>query len=164
MNKLQHHWDKQKIVGLDGIFLYNGKVQNIHIDSIYDERAISSYRKIYKISLGERTDLSKLENKNNNDIWSSFDIFGEIKQDDNSRFLYGEGEMGNEGFILKIDPSGRIIWSLYSTASNPFVNSKILNNNMIGFISSFNFILTLKENEGDFPKFNILNPDFDYYE
>lgn len=41
---------------------------------------------------------------------------------------------------------------------------KILNNNMIGFISSFNFILTLKENEGDFPKFNILNPDFDYYE
>ncbi|MDR2950594.1 MAG: hypothetical protein LBV71_15510, partial [Prevotella sp.] len=145
MNKLQYHWDKQEIVGLDGIFFNSGKVQNMYIDSIHDERAISSYKKIYNISLNEMTDLSNLEEKYNDDIWSSFDIFGEIKQDDNSRFLYGEGEMGNEGFILKIDSFGKIIWSLYSTSSNPFINSKFLTNNSIGFFSSFNFILKLEE-------------------
>lgn len=161
MNILQEHWNRRKIAGLDGIFSYTGEVKSLYIESSRNIHAVTSFGKVYKLIIEGEIGLNNLIEKYSNDIWSSFDILGELKLDNGNRFVYGEGEMGNEGFIVKLDSLGQILWSLYSTTSNPFINSCILENGIIGFLSSFNFILTLSENEDGFPKFNILNPDFD---
>lgn len=161
MNILQEYWNKQKIAGLDGIFYNTGEVKSVYIESARNIQAVTSFGKVYKLVLEGETELNNLIEKYSNDIWSSFDILGELKLDNGNRFVYGEGEMGNEGFIVKLDSQGQILWSFYSTTSNPFINSCMLDHGIIGFLSSFNFILTLRENEDGLPQISILNPNID---
>ena len=37
----------------------------------------------------------------------------------NNTIVFGDGEMGNEGFIALIDKDNNLIWSIFFTFSNP---------------------------------------------
>lgn len=158
---IQEHWNKQEIVGLDGLFHNTGKVHNLYIESKRNTQAITTYGKVYDLLFQSETTIDKLIEQHSDNIWVSFDVFGKLLLDNGNHYLYGEGGMGNEGFIIKLDSSGQVLWTFFSTTSNPFVNSKVLDKNLFGFVSTHGFILVVDDSNEDSPKFNIINPDFE---
>ena len=161
MNILQEHWNKQEIVGIDGLFYNTGKVNALCIESELNPQAITTYGKVYDLQCDGETTIDKLIKRYTNDIWVEFEIAGKLVSDNGNCFLYGEGAMGNEGYITKLDSFGQVLWTFFSTTSNPFVDSKMLDKNLFGFLSTHEFILTVDDSCEDSPKFNIINPDFE---
>lgn len=161
MNILQEHWNKQEIVGLDGLFYNTGKVHNLDIESKRNSQAITTYGKIYDLQYDGETTIDKLIERYTDDIWVEFEVAGKLVLDNGNCFLYGEGAMGNEGYITKLDSFGQVLWTFFSTTSNPFVDNKVLDKKLFGFVSTHKFILVVDDSNEDSPKFNIINPDFE---
>lgn len=161
MNILQEHWNKQEIVGLDGLFYNTGKVHNLYIESKRNTQAITTYGSVYDLLYDGETTIDKLIERYTDDIWVEFEVAGKLVLDNGNSFLYGEGAMGNEGHITKFNPFGQVLWTFFSTASNPFTNNKVLDKNLFGFVSTHGFILVVDDSNEDSPKFNIINPDFE---
>jgi len=161
MNILQEHWNKQEIVGIDGLFYNTGKLNTLRIESMRNAQAVTTYGKVYNLRFENETTIDKLIERYTDDLWVLFDVAGKLVLDNGYCFLYGEGGMGNEGYITKLDSFGQVLWTFFSTTSNPFVDSKILGKNLFGFVSTHEFILTVDDSNEDFPKFDIINPDFE---
>lgn len=83
-------------------------------------------------------------------------INDQIVIEDKYIFVCGEGEMGNEGFIVKLDTEGNILWSLYSTTSNPF-HQITVSNGQLQFISTANFAVVIDLSTDKISINNILN-------
>ena len=144
MEIIQSSWAEQLLVGIDSIVLNDGTVYTIEIDSAKDIRANETFNRVYTFRVSEKTSLDALL-KDDPDIWSEFQTYGEFKGIDNSKVLFGEGEMGNEGFVVKLDADNNLEWSLYSTESNPFIESR-REDDGVHIFSSHGFSLVLNEN------------------
>jgi hypothetical protein len=81
---------------------------------------------------------TKIENleKYNNDLWTQFDVFTNKVETDNGDIIFGgEGEMGNEGFVVCTNKNNEFIWSLFFLNSNPFYKIELINNEVHAFSS-----------------------------
>ncbi len=144
-NKIQDKWNDSSILGMDSIVLKNGLVYLIDIIYSQDDRAKKTFNKLYQLEIGAKTSLDELL-ENDPDVWSEIQINGELELHDNSKILFGEGEMGNEGFIVKTDAENNIEWSFFSTQSNPFINATIVNED-VHIFSSHGFHMILNKDD-----------------
>lgn len=120
-------------------------IRFIDIDFIDNPQLIHSYQKEYFLSYKGETTVDNLL-QSDDDLWSEIQINNKILIDNKYILLCGEGEMGSDGFIVKTDINNNILWFLYSTTSNPFINIE-RKENIIYFQSTSNF----------FVKFNLIN-------
>ncbi|WP_212768798.1 hypothetical protein [Pectobacterium versatile] len=137
INELKIKWLENKLPGLDLVIFESGKVQYIDIDFIEKNALSHSFNKEYVISHGEISTFKDIANTHN-EIWSEIQINNKLSVDKENIFLCGEGEMGNEGFIIKTDINNNIKMVIYSTTSNPFIEIKRIKDN-IYFKSTANF-------------------------
>ena len=140
-NELQDRWMNNQLIGLDIILADDGMAIPINIESIRNDNLAYTFRKEYSISYGSEMSLDELFD-NYDDPWSEVQTNNKIQLDDNSFILCGEGEMGNEGFIVKTDSNNKISWMLYSSSSNPFINMKKIDDT-IYIQSTDNFFISL---------------------
>ncbi|QQT26782.1 hypothetical protein [Sphingobacterium spiritivorum] len=119
-NTIQEHWLLSELVGIDAIVFSDGRMKLIDISWNENPEIRNTFGKEYHYNVSGITSLNEIIEKYDNDIWSVCQINDQITTDSAYNFVCGEGEMGNEGFIAKLDRDGNIVWSLYSTTSNPF--------------------------------------------
>jgi hypothetical protein len=117
---LQQHWAILELVGIDSMAFSDGSIKLIDISCKRNKEIVNTFGKEYHFDVLRTASLEEIIEKYDNDIWSSCQINDQIDIGDNHVFVCGEGGMGNEGFIAKLDKDGNIQWSLFSTTSNPF--------------------------------------------
>lgn len=144
-NPIQKKWINNQLIGLDLVYEPSGLIRFIDIDFIDNPQLIHSYQKEYFLSYKGETTVDNLL-QSDDDLWSEIQINNKILIDNKYILLCGEGEMGSDGFIVKTDINNNILWFLYSTTSNPFINIE-RKENIIYFQSTSNF----------FVKFNLIN-------
>jgi hypothetical protein len=141
VKKIQSSWEEYKLIGIDSIVFNNGSVLSIDITKTIKTEALNTYGKLYRLNINEKKKLSELLEEDD-DLWSEIQINGEFELKDKSRVVFGEGEMGNDGFIVNIDSNNQIVWSFYSTESNPFVKCNIINDK-VHIFSSHGFSIVI---------------------
>ncbi len=146
MNILQNKWLAKKIVGLN-VIINHDQIQEVDIRWIKNSEFPQTFNKEYQLCYGKQFTLRQL-NDQYDDFWSEFQINDQLELDDSFIFC-GEGEMGNEGFIVKTDKNNTLQWMLFSTSSNPFLSIHIdqTEKDLIVVKSSHNFYIL----------FNVLN-------
>ncbi|MBQ0215332.1 hypothetical protein OSB94_17335 [Proteus vulgaris] len=144
-NPIQKKWINNQLIGLDLVYEPSGLIRFIDIDFIDNPQLIHSYQKEYFLSYKGETTVDNLL-QSDDDLWSEIQINNKILIDNKYILLCGEGEMGSDGFIVKTDINNNILWFLYSTTSNPFINIE-RKENIVYFQSTSNF----------FVKFNLIN-------
>jgi len=140
MNIIQKHWQQEKIIGINAIVFKNGHTTPIDIESISIKNAPQTFNKKYQITISKKITLENLTT----DIWSEFQLYGQMILPDNSKILFGEGEMGNEGCIIKVDAYENFEWSLFSTESNPFIKAH-KDNKLLHIFSTHGFSLVFNQ-------------------
>ncbi|WP_109409662.1 MULTISPECIES: hypothetical protein [Proteus] len=145
INPIQKKWINNQLIGLDLVYEPSGLIRFIDIDFIDNPQLIHSYQKEYFLSYKGETTVDNLL-QSDDDLWSEIQINNKILIDNKYILLCGEGEMGSDGFIVKTDINNNILWFLYSTTSNPFINIE-RKENIVYFQSTSNF----------FVKFNLIN-------
>ena len=173
---IQEYWSKDEVFGIDSIAFADGSVVPIEIDYESEEnpKAIKTYGDVYTLEFGEKQKMSEFikqfdfdeEDEDQDEIaelirtgqilesmsakedglGTRFGIRGEFELSDNSKLIFGDGSMGNEGFIVKVDDKGNLAWSLFSTGSNPFINCELIDNK-IHIFSEYNFSLCIDPND-----------------
>lgn len=139
--ELNKRWKKGQVIGLDVIISKSNGVTPIDIMYVRNDYLTHSFRKEYSISYGNNMTLLALFD-NYNDPWSEIQVNDRAPLNDDGFIICGEGEMGNEGFIVKTDINNDLIWMLYSTTSNPFMSINKINNNFY-IQSSANFYIEM---------------------
>jgi len=142
--EIQTHWNNGSLLGINSILLNNGKVKHLDISSKRKELCRKTYGSYFVLSMGKVSTLRDLLEEDN-DLWSEIQINGEILLTDSSKLLFGEGEMGGDGFIVKLDSEGLFVWSFYSAESNPFINYDTINDK-IHIFSSHGFSIVIDPN------------------
>lgn len=140
-NELQDRWLNNQLVGLDIIITKSGFVTPIDIEYVENDNLTHTFRKEYSISYGNSSTLEELFD-NYDEPWSEIQINDQILINNEYFILCGEGEMGNEGFIVKTDIHNNISWMLYSTTSNPFITIKKIGD-IVYVQSSANFYIAV---------------------
>lgn len=141
-NILQEHWDREELIGLDTMVFSDGSIKLIDISYTENKELISTFGKEYHFGFLAQTNLNEIINKYDDDIWSVCQVNDKVEINNSYIYACGEGEMGNEGFIVKLDLDGNIQWSLYSTTSNPFYKIAA-SEGQLAFISTANFAIVL---------------------
>ncbi|MEE9406956.1 MAG: hypothetical protein V3V28_02655 [Polaribacter sp.] len=122
--KIQDKWKKGFVLGYDCITYANDEIV---IGSVY--RTKNSNNGEIKQSWIPKCDtqLEKIE-KYNNDIWVECEIYNGSFEFENQKIVFGDGEMGNEGFIASTKLNGELNWSIFFTFSNPIFKAEVINN------------------------------------
>lgn len=150
---IQERWKQSEVVGLDVITYANGDVVNIDIAVSKDLTNEYTYRKHYVFEYLNKTNLPALLEEYNGDIWYEVDIFDRIEVDDYV-IVCGDGGMGSDGHIARLDQENKLAWSLFSTVSNPFMKI-VLEGDFIYVQSSHNFWIAI--NKKDNTQISIIN-------
>lgn len=137
MELIRNSWNKELILGVDALLFKNGTVYLTEIEVETDVLAIRTFGKRYSLAFHGKRKIGELLNENS-DVWSEIQVYGEVPLLEDSKLIYGEGEMGNEGFIACINPDNQMEWSFFSTKSNPFIESN-QENGKIQIFSSHGF-------------------------
>lgn len=150
---IQERWKQSNVVGLDVITYTNGDAINIGITVSKDLTNEYTYRKHYVFEYLNKTNLPTLLEMYKGDIWSEVDVFDRIEVDDYV-IVCGDGGMGNEGYIARLDQENKLVWSLFSTVSNPFMKI-VIEGDFIYVQSSHNFWVVI--NKIDNTQISIIN-------
>jgi hypothetical protein len=124
---LQSKWNQGLLPGIDCILFGNGEV----IIGNYYRLMDSETQKLshYWSPLCDTT-IDSLE-KYSPDIWTAVDIYhGSVNTGDRT-IVFGEGSMGNEGFVAAIEPGGSLHWAIFFTFSNPVCKAEVSGNLLV---------------------------------
>ena len=118
MSKSQQKWLNNELIGVNSV-LYNSSSETIILINFY------------KMDNGEMlafplcdTTINSLE-KYNKDIWTEIQEYKSIPYKNDEIIKFGEGAMGNEGFICVTDKNNTLKWSIFFEDSNPIIDCKI---------------------------------------
>ncbi|RZJ57265.1 MAG: hypothetical protein EOO55_03780 [Hymenobacter sp.] len=117
---IQNHWLEGEIVGINCLARNNGAVTLLTIYTVASE----TEKNHYVFPLADTT-VTSLEGYND-DIWTEVQAHPVSLTVGDLQVFCGEGGMGNEGFVAAQDING-LVWSLFSTESNPFVKMELIN-------------------------------------
>ncbi|WP_281323357.1 hypothetical protein [Flavobacterium aestivum] len=124
-------WEEQKILGGLNCFV-NNKGEVILLDCFCYKTDNEQFNSCTPFC---DTKIENLE-KYNNELWTQFDVFtNKVETEDGDMIFGGEGEMGNEGFIVCTNKDNDFIWSLFFLNSNPFYKLELINNEIHAFSS-----------------------------
>lgn len=122
-NIIQEHWNNNELPGIDAILFADGTM------IILDFYAVSKEGggKLHYVHPVCETNLKSVE-KYNDDVWSQIERHpATLSLPDGKKVYFGEGAMGEEGFVALTENDDQLIWALYSTASNPFTKAEFVN-------------------------------------
>ncbi|WP_299602992.1 hypothetical protein [uncultured Aquimarina sp.] len=125
--KIQEKWKQGYLPGYDAIIMGEGDIIMANAYSTYNPN--NGETKRYWSPTCDTT-LESLE-KYNDDIWVEYDIFHGAFEYQNQQFVFGDGGMGNEGFIASTSLSGILNWAIFFTFSNPICKAEIKNEHLI---------------------------------
>jgi hypothetical protein len=141
---IQNHWKKQQLVGINCIAFGDGKIIPLSFHSLISYHKNGSEEDFYVSPICDTT-IESIQ-KYCPDPWVDVTPYGEaIKLANGKTIIGGEGSMGNQGFMVLQDKNEKLLWSLFSTKSNPFFQLELVDNNTIrGYSSStHDFIYTI---------------------
>ena len=151
---IQQKWKQGTLVGLDCVLFGNGTVIIGNCYSI-DERDTNK-KKWYWFPLCDTT-IDSIE-KYEPDIWTEINVYrGSIEYGEQT-IVFGEGSMGNEGFVASKDKVGNLNWGIFFTFSNP-INEIQIQDDML-FCNSDNEVIQIIINLKDLTKIEIKTKDF----
>lgn len=127
VNYIQDMWEKGFLPGIDCIVFDDGKVIIANTYKTIDSNTGES--KQYWFPLCDTT-IESLENYAD-DIWTKVDIYNGQITHGNDKIVFGDGSMGNEGFIASTDKDNQLKWAIFFTFSNPILKAEIVNNELI---------------------------------
>jgi len=125
--KIQEKWKDSFILGYDCIVYGNGKITIGEHYSCFNPN--NNETKYYWTPICDTT-LDKIE-KYDDDIWTEVDIFHGSLVYKNQKIVFGDGGMGNEGYIASVKLNGELKWSIFFTFSNPICKAEIIDNHLI---------------------------------
>jgi len=121
-NIIQEHWSNNELPGIDAILFADGTMIMLDFYTISTEG-----RKLHYVNPVCETNLKSVE-KYNDDVWSQIERHpGTLTLPDGKKVHFGEGAMGNEGFVALTENDDQLIWALFSTATNPFIKAAFVN-------------------------------------
>ncbi len=126
-NKIQDKWKRGLVLGYDCIVFANGEIV---IGNVYRTKNPNNGEiKQHWFPLCDTT-LEKIE-KYDDDIWTVCDIFHGSFEFENQKIVFGDGGMGNEGYIASTNLNGELNWSIFFTFSNPICKAEIVKDQLI---------------------------------
>ena len=125
--KIQQKWKEGYVLGYDCITHSNGEIVIGEPYSVYDPNNKKTKR--YWSPICDTT-LDKIE-KYNEDIWTECDIWHGAFEYNNQKIVFGDGGMGNEGYIASTTKEGLLNWSIFFTFSNPICKAEVIENKLI---------------------------------
>ncbi len=125
--KIQHKWKKLFLPGFDCIAFGNGDFIIGNAYSTFNPN--NGETKRYWSPLCDTT-LDKIT-KYDEDIWTEVDIFHGAFEYENQKFVFGDGGMGNEGYIASTTLAGELNWSIFFTFSNPICKAEIIDGQLV---------------------------------
>ncbi|WP_163395860.1 hypothetical protein [Flavobacterium limi] len=127
VNYIQDKWEKGFLPGIDCIVFEDGKIIIANTYKTIDYNTLEN--KQYWFPLCDTT-IESLENYSD-DIWTKVDIFNGSITHGNEKIVFGDGSMGNEGFVASTDRDNQLKWAIFFTFSNPILKAEIVNNELI---------------------------------
>lgn len=124
---IQEKWKQGFLPGFDCITYGNGTFTIANACSVYDPN--NGETKQYWSPLCDTTFDSIV--KYNDDIWTEIGIFHGAFEYENQKFVFGDGAMGNEGYVASTSLSGNLNWAIFFTFSNPIHKAEVINNHLI---------------------------------
>ncbi len=125
--KIQEKWKQGYLPGFDCITMGEGDIIIGNAYSTYDPN--NGETEQYWSPLCDTT-LESIE-KYNDDIWTEVDIFHGAFEYENQKFVFGDGAMGNEGFVASTSLNGVLNWAIFFTFSNPIHKAEVKNHHLI---------------------------------
>ncbi len=128
--KIQEKWNNGFVLGYDCLTFGNGEVVIGNFYSTYDPN--NGEIKQYWSPICDTT-LDKIQ-KYNEDIWTPVEVFhGSFSSViyGKQTFVFGDGSMGNEGYIASTTLKGELNWSMFFTFSNPIHKAEIIEGKLI---------------------------------
>jgi len=125
--KIQQKWKEGFLPGFDCIVFGNGDFIMGNACSVYNPN--NGETKQYWSPLCDTT-LDKIV-KYQEDIWVEVDIFHGAFEYEGQKIVFGDGGMGNEGYIASTTLSGVLNWAIFFTFSNPIHKAEIINKQLI---------------------------------
>lgn len=120
--KLQAKWKEGFVVGHDCITFGDGRV------------VVANTYRVILTETGEAkrfwfplcdTTLAGLE-KYDEDVWTEIDIWHGSFVHDGETIVFGDGAMGNEGYVASVNAAGELNWSAFFTFSNPICRAHVM--------------------------------------
>ncbi len=124
---LQNKWRNGMLPGVDCIVFSNAEAIVANAYRVKDDNAGSS--KQYWFPFCDTT-IASLE-KYEADIWTKIDIADGAIEYGDQKIVFGEGSMGNEGFVAATRQNGDLIWGMFFTFSNPIFSARIVDDRLI---------------------------------
>lgn len=125
--KIQEKWKQGYLPGFDCITMGEGDIIIGNAYSAYDPN--NGETKQYWSAICDTT-LESLE-KYNDDIWVECDIFHGAFEYENQKFVFGDGGMGNEGYVASTALNGVLNWAIFFTFSNPIHKAEVKDHHLI---------------------------------
>ncbi|NOQ75241.1 MAG: hypothetical protein GQ574_24730 [Crocinitomix sp.] len=126
-SKIQEKWKQGYLPGMDCITHGNGTITVGNTYVLMDGETKESKR--YWFPLCD-TILENFE-KYDADIWSEIDIFHGAFEYENQKFVFGDGAMGNEGYVASTKLNGELNWAIFFTFSNPIHKAEVIDEHLI---------------------------------
>jgi len=125
--KIQEKWKQGYLPGYDCITYGNGIITIANTFNV--TLTETNKNKRYWFPLCDTI----LENitKYDDDIWTECDIFHGTFEYENQKFVFGDGAMGNEGYIASTTLKGDLNWAIFFTFSNPIHKAEVIDNHLI---------------------------------
>jgi hypothetical protein len=136
-NTISKKWANNQMLGYDSISFSSGLVIVLDSSSTIDS---NQKRMRYCSPFCETTIESIL--KYDSDPWTEIQQNNNSIKYNNKHIIYGEGAMGNEGFISLLNQDLSFIWGLFMTFSNPICEIVIENQNIIAS-STYDFKIVI---------------------
>lgn len=136
---IQKKWREGFVVGYDCIAYGDGRIVFANAYSAYNPNTHETTN--YWSPLCDTTLASLL--KYNDDVWTQIDIFRHPFEFEGQKIVFGDGGMGNEGYIASVTPENDLNWSLFFTNSNPIMRAEMQNRTLLahgetGFMARIN--------------------------
>ena len=128
MNEIiQAKWQDGYVLGHDCIAFGDGRVIIASTSSMYDPNNGETTHFWTPLCDTTLTSMQKYEE----DLWTEVDIFHGAFEFENQNIVFGDGGMGNEGYVASIGTDNTLNWSIFFTFSNPIKKAEIIDRQLI---------------------------------
>jgi hypothetical protein len=125
--KIQRKWKEGFVVGHDCITFSDGRIVVAKTYNVILTETGESKRFWFPLC---DTTLEGVE-KYDDDVWTPIDIFHGSFIHDEQTIVFGDGAMGNEGYIASLNAEGDLNWSAFFTFSNPICKAEVTEGNLV---------------------------------
>ncbi len=125
--KIQAKWREGYVLGQDCIAFGDGRVVMANTYSVKDMNSGETQRYWFPLCDTTVKGLEKYEA----DMWTEVDIWHGPFEFENQKIVFGDGAMGNEGYVASITADNTLNWSIFFTFSNPIMKAEMVDRQLI---------------------------------